>query len=182
MFEFIKNDVLRINLERTFTHILDLVAAASAQGMAEVAKSSFRKTCIIHISSIIEALLFYHMESSLTDKNLREQVHKYTVKSLYTVSETKDIVAGEREIITKPLDKKKLNLGQLQKILIKHRLITRSLNDRVTQVRELRNHQHLSTQSGIREYTSDDLILVTESLKKVIDLIIESDYLVSKGS
>jgi len=60
-FIFVKNEILRQNLDEAFNHIITLLPFTESTNYKEPAKSAFRKTIIIYTASIIEALLFYFL-------------------------------------------------------------------------------------------------------------------------
>lgn len=101
-FSFIKDDVLRQNLNEVFEHILQLLTFTGLLKYDEIAKSAFRKTIIIHTASIIEALLFHIIDTKLSDEDLESFSWELRNKEvLYVIDDTYEIVAGDYKKITK---------------------------------------------------------------------------------
>ena len=69
-FPFIDNPVLRKNIDEAFDHILTLLPFTESEDYNEPAKSAFRKTIIIYTASIVEALLFYVLDTEFTDDDI----------------------------------------------------------------------------------------------------------------
>ncbi len=63
-FSFIDNKILQKNLDMTFDHVLELFLVLDKQE-DDLVKSSFRKTIIVHMASIIEALLLWKLKKEI---------------------------------------------------------------------------------------------------------------------
>ena len=172
MFDFIQSPILKQNINRTLTHILDLLVVLNGEEVSQVAKSSYRKTIIIHTASIVEAMLFDFMEQNLMDQDYVEREKKYrNIKIIHTISVDKRIVAGTEQIIKKKLQKDKLNLAQIVKLLRGKDLIDSDVRKKVDTLRLLRNDQHLSTQGSCKEYSDKELDKALSTMFEVQEFI-----------
>lgn len=157
-FGFISNEILRQNLDESFDHIVNLIPLIDSGVYSDTATGAFRKTCIIYTASIIEALLFHIIDTQLSDEDLTEYTWKLTNKKvLFKVNDSYEIVAGDYKKEGKVLDKEKLNLGSNSKILRDKKILTKSLFDKIDEVRILRNGQHIGPNKDIKQYTKKDL-------------------------
>lgn len=157
-FGFISNDILRQNLDESFDHIVNLLPLIESGAYSEAATNAFRKTCIIYTASIIEALLFHILDTELSDEDLTDYTWKLKNKKiLHSIDDSTEVVAGDYVREGKLLDKLKLNLGQICKILKDKGVIKKPLYDKIDEVRLLRNGQHIGPDTVIREYTKVDL-------------------------
>ena len=64
-FKFIKDEVLRENLNNTFQHIKNLIEIS--KDIEPLAKHAFYKTIIVYVATIIEAILIH---TCLCQKNI----------------------------------------------------------------------------------------------------------------
>ncbi len=172
-FGFIKHKVLQENLDVTFKHILDLISSLDDRKYNKLSRSSFRKTIIIHTASIVEALLFYLLKESFSEKDLEksEWRFEYNKKNeLFQVNKNHKIVAGNYKEIRKNIDFKKLNLGQINDLLYEKKIISKTIYKKVDKVRDLRNDQHLSRHKIIKDYSKKDIEFVFSVAKEVKDI------------
>ena len=157
-FGFISNEILRQNLDESFDHIVNLLPLIESGIYSDAAARAFRKTCVIYTASIIEALLFHIIDTQLSDEDLTDYTWKLSNKKrLFLVDDTYEIVAGDYKKEGKLLEKDKLNLGQICKILKDKKILTKSLFEKIDKVRILRNGQHIGPNTSIRQYTKTDL-------------------------
>lgn len=171
-FEFIRDDhVLRENIERVFGHIIDLLALSESESYDDLAKSSFRKTIVIHTASIIEACLLYLLRNRSSEKDfINEQWGLKNVKDLHIISPTHKIVGGDYKKISEKIDPSKMNLGQIGIFLRNKDLISEELFQKIDAVRILRNEQHIGTNSTLKEYSKTDLEFVFSVAKQTKEL------------
>jgi hypothetical protein len=170
-FSFVKDDMLRENLDIAFNHLLDLIPLSESTTYGPLAKSSFRKTVIIYTASIIEGLLLYLLRQKCTEDDLT--IYKWELAKhheLYKVSETHYIIAGDYEKRPEKFKFEKLNLGNISKFLSDRRFISTVLYNNVDKVRLLRNEQHLGMHKEIKDYTKTDLEFVFSVAKDVKQL------------
>jgi len=173
-FIFVKDKILRKNLDITFNHIVNLIPLTEAENYDEEAKSLFRKTAIIHTASIVEALLFYYLNSIFSDKEVDEYYAQWELKNkkvLYHVSGNHEIVAGDYKKVTKKGRKEKLNLAQIAGFLKDKSKISEKLFEEIDEIRILRNKQHLNTQTEVKEYSKADLetaFSIARNVKKFV--------------
>jgi hypothetical protein len=161
-FPFIKNKILRENLDITFQHIIDLVTfIENTEEHNDIAKSSFRKTTIISTGSIVEALLFSILDEEFSDQDIQQHYATWELKKkikLYEVPEGNiKIIAGEYILTPSKVKKEKLNLGQISTFLKENNILENKLYEKIDKLRELRNDQHLGTQQKVKLYTKEDL-------------------------
>ena len=157
-FPFIADSVLRQNLDDAFQHILVLLPFSESVTYDETAKSSFRKTIIIYTASIIEALLYYVVDTKLSEKDLETSCWELTNKNvLYEVSDSYKIIAGELKLKVEQTKKGKLNLGLINTLLKDKKILSKTLFDKIDNVRELRNSQHIGPHRAVKAFTKDDM-------------------------
>ena len=159
-FSFIRNEILRQNLEEAFDHILTLLPFTESVTYDETAKSAFRKTIIIYTASIVEALLYHVFDKEFSDDKVKEyyaNLEIFDIKVLYEIDESNQIIAGNfRKVLGKEV-KEKMNLGQIMNFLKDNKVISKSLFEKADEIRKLRNEQHIGTHSQVKSYTKGDL-------------------------
>ena len=157
-FIFVKDAILRQNLDDAFAHILVLLPLLESVTYNDGAKSSFRKTIIIYTASIIEALLFYVVDTEIVEQALKTYSWELQNKKvLHKVSGNHEIVAGDFKRMIIKTKKEKLNLGQICTLLRDERILTKPLFDKVDAIRELRNSQHFGLRKEVRSFSKKDL-------------------------
>jgi len=159
-FQFVDGDILRQNLDETFNHILDLVPLIESSDYNETAKSSFRKTVIIHTASIVEALLFSIVDTKFSDDEIDGHYGIWKLKDkkeLYKIADDQIVVAGEYIKNITEGQKEKMNLGQIAIFLENKKIIDKKIFKKIDYIRILRNKQHLNTQTEVQKYSKDDL-------------------------
>ncbi len=171
-FSFIKEKILRENLQITFNHILILIQLSKSTGFDEDIKGSFKKTIIINTASIIEALLYYLLKNSITEEKLIKKIKVFKVtKEVYSLNNADILVIGKYNLQEKII-LKKLNLEQLNNCCLDFELVKKDLTDEISKVRELRNKQHLATLPNIDNLYSDlDLEYVFSVARKVKKIV-----------
>jgi len=172
-FDFIVDDeALRINLNRTFELIYELLLLSEAPQYPADVTAGFRKTIVIYSGSVIEALLLLTLRHHTTEKECAELEEKIG-KRIYHISNTEHIA-----IVTKKRQKllfSKLNLGQINTLCKKHKLISTSLYKAVDQIREMRNTQHLGGLLEIeRSYTQTDIDMAFSTASTVAHIAKET--------
>ncbi len=170
-FDFVRDDVLRENLDKVFDHIVELISLSESSSYDRVLKSSFRKTVIIYTASIIEALLLHILKESKAEEECASVniEKKFRVeKWIYEVDEAKWIVLGESREERPKVRFEKMNLDNINKFCKEFNLIPEKLSSDVEKVRDLRNRQHLGGLSKVdRTYTKRDLEYVFSVARKV---------------
>lgn len=161
-FKFIKNKILKQNIDEAFEHILVLLPFTESVTYNEIAKSAFRKTIIIHTASIVEALLFNILNTNFNDSEIQEFYTKWDLVNksvLYSINDSYIIVAGDYKKVSSKTTKEKLNLGQISGFLKENKIINKNLFNKIDKIRILRNEQHIGTHKQVKSYTKDDLEL-----------------------
>lgn len=157
-FYFIRDLVLRQNLDDALNHVVTLLPFAESKTYNETAKSSFRKTIIIYTASIIEALLFHVVDLELNEEALSTSSWEIlNKKTLHRVSDNHEIIAGDYKIKVKKIKKDKLNFGNICDILRDNRILTEPLLGEVNIIRELRNSQHIGPTKKVKSFSKKDL-------------------------
>lgn len=170
-FGFVSNQTLRNNLDIAFDHVLTLIPLSESKSYKKLAKSSFRKTIIIYTASIIEALLFNHVQKKCSESDfISEKWEIEGYKILHEIDEKNKIIGGHYVLKPTILQSDKMNLGIINKLLHDKRLIDDDLYNEVDKVRVLRNDQHFGTHQVIKEYTKGDLEFVFSVAKDVKEL------------
>lgn len=153
-FIFIEDAILRSNLDTALDHINELVTISESKNYKNkpVQISSFRKTIIIHIAAIIEAVLLWKLKKVFTSKKIQLDTEwKYPdVKTLYKISESEEIIAGKRTSEKRRIDK--LDFLQITRLCLKNQIIkSKRLVKNIDKVRIYRNKQHLGGLSVIEQ-------------------------------
>jgi hypothetical protein len=159
-FEFVKQPVLRQNLDEAFNHMLTLLPFLESAAYNEVAKSAFRKTIIIYNASIIEALLFHVLDCHFSDDDVKQFYESWEFKAkclLHEVDASHKIVAGDLKKIPSRLGKEKLNLKQITDFLKAKGILKDDLLKKIDEIRELRNDQHIGPHTKVKTYSKSDL-------------------------
>lgn len=169
-FHFLKNPILKTNVDTTFEHILFLLTDLESQNDA-FAKSMYRKTIIIHTSAIIEALLFYVLDKEFIDKDIQEHYSIWSLSKqhtiLYKISDERYVVAGQYTKTKSKITKTKMNLGEIMNFLKSKNYIDEHLYSKLDKVRSLRNQQHISNNANVKSYSKSDLDSTFETAKAV---------------
>lgn len=171
-FNFVDNDVLRSNLDLALDHINELVTVSESKNYRNkpVQISSFRKTIIIHIAAIIEAILLWKLKKvSVSEKiELADEWRYRDIKILYEINQSEQIISGKRVKETHRIDR--LDFLQLTRLCFKHQIIkTEQLAKDIDKVRKYRNRQHLGGLSAIeRKYSKSDLEFCFNVVERVI--------------
>jgi len=173
-FSFIERAVLRQNLDQAFDHILTLLPFIESDDYNEEAKSAFRKTIIIYTASIIEALLFYILDSEFDEDDLASSDWEFQSKKvLYVVDDSHEIVAGDFKKKSLKVVKDKLNLGQINNILKDKSIIGESIYKKVDEVRIFRNDQHIGPHKKVKTYSKVDLEKAFNAASTVKDFVMQ---------
>jgi len=172
LFSVITNPVLQANLNSTFEYVTTLSALAEMLAEQKGFASSLRKTIIIHIASIVEALLLWRLRELVqTQKVEMDSEWKYTdIRILYPISESEEIIAGRRKKEVKDIDR--IDFLRVIQLCEKHKIITnQKLLDDVNTIREFRNRLHIGGLADIeKEYDKDDLEFCFSVMERVIKL------------
>ena len=171
-FIFIKNDILRQNLDQVFDHILEIITIVGSSKYTNFEKSSFRKTVVIYTSSIIEALLLYMLQENKTEEECAKSKSEFKIiKEIYIIDENKKIVLGEDYFKKESFNFKKINLSQINDLCKEHKFVDLNLYKDISKVRDLRNKQHLGSLVAIDSYSKNDLAFVFNVAKNVKKLV-----------
>lgn len=171
-FSFVSDEVLRINLDVTYDHLLKLLSLSELGEYPETLKSSFRKTVIIYTASIIEALLLWLLKKHKNEDELsKTQIIFKVSKVIYEINSIERIVLGKDETKTEKCRFEKLNLDQVNFLCKEHGLISESVYKDIDKVRVLRNRLHISTLPKAEGgYTKEELEFVFSVARTVKNL------------
>lgn len=159
-FPFVKNVILRKNLDEAFEHVVTLLPFTESPTYNEPAKSAFRKTIIIYTASIVEALLFHLLDERLSSNDVAEHYSRWELQDrieLHKVNDMHVVVAGHYRKVVGDNRKEKLNLAQINAILREKSAIPQVLFEKVEILKTLRNEQHISTHTEVKKYSKTDL-------------------------
>lgn len=159
-FPFVKNTILRKNLDEAFDYIVTLLPFTESSTYNNPAKSAFRKTIIIYTASIVEALLFHLLDGKLSCDEIADYYSRWELRdrvNLYSIDETHIIVAGHYRRALGESKKEKLNLAQINTILKEKKITSKILFDKVDVLKTLRNEQHIGTHTEVKTYSKADL-------------------------
>ncbi|MEK7458605.1 MAG: hypothetical protein AAB612_03970 [Patescibacteria group bacterium] len=174
-FSFVKDDILRSNLDRALDLILELVSISVSEQYEnkDIFVSSLRKTIIIQTASIIEALLLWKLKLVYTsgEVELSDDWKSFDIKILHTISSSEEIFAGKRKKEKKKLDR--LDFLRLTDLCFNLAILKgKKFRQQIDKVRNLRNRLHIGGLVEVeKEYTPIDLefcFYVLEKLKTKI--------------
>jgi hypothetical protein len=103
------------------------------------------------------------------------ELNTHNIKVLYSIDDYTRIVGGEQQYKKNVLQKDKLNLHQINKMLKDKKYISKELFISIDKVRELRNQQHLATRSQVRNYSKSDLNSTLNTLNE-LKIFLEEQY------
>ncbi len=175
-FPFISNTVLQKDLDESFEHILTLLPFTESKSYNEAAKSAFRKTIIIYTASIVEALVFYVVDTEFSDDDIREYYSTWELKDkkvLHVIDSEHEIVSGTYCKVLAKSGKDKMNLGQIIKFLKDKKILDEDLYKEVDQIRAFRNEQHIGTHRSVPIYGKKKLEKAFSIAKDVKEFVRE---------
>ncbi|MCR4278482.1 MAG: hypothetical protein NUV81_01085 [bacterium] len=172
-FEFVREQPIRVRMDLTFQHILDLLSILSLETYSELQKSSFRKTIIISTASIIEGLLLYLLTQKKSEEECAQRRKKYrNVNEIYLLDDVRRIVWAEEVMETSDFSFSKINFHQITHLCSEMKFILPEMKKRLEKVRDLRNTQHIGNVDSVdREYSKEDLnfvFSVARDVKKIV--------------
>lgn len=174
-FDFISEVTLRTNLVQAARYLNALSSVSISPQYKEdiLFISSLRKTIIIHVAAIVEALLLWELKQVLRTtkvKLLNEWKYK-DMNVLYTISTSEQIVAGRRLIEKKDIEK--LDFLRVIQLCDKYKIIqSKKLLEDVQALRELRNKLHIGGLKEIeKEYQNSDLEFCFLVLEHILQLV-----------
>jgi|SRR3989344_3031271 len=174
-FSFVTDPTLRSNLDRSFAHIIDLLALSESETYKGkgLLVSSLRKTIIIHTASIIEALLFWKLKEEYNVKKIEliDEWKYIDMRIIHQISSSEEVIAGKRKKEVK--DMNKLDFLRVTDLCYKYKILKpQSLRSEVDRVRELRNRLHIGGLVSVeKEYTKEDLEFCFNVARKIKNLV-----------
>ncbi len=145
VFSFVKTKPLRSHLGDALKIAAELPAVAKKYPVS--LRSTFYKTSIIYLASIIEAILHYCALRTLGDVCEHTEWTYKNIRILHEFDEEHDppksqIIAGERAKRSHKLSGY-IDFKDLNKLCLRENIIDETLFDEVERVRKLRNKIHL---------------------------------------
>jgi len=174
-FPFISDSILRINLDLSFEHIIDLLSLSESETYKdeEVLVSSLRKTIIIHTASIIEALLLWRLKKECKVKKIElvDEWKYFDIRVIHTLNSSEEVVAGKRKKKVKEMNK--LDFVRITDLCHHHKIIENDiLRDDIDKIRLFRNRLHIGGLAEIeKKYSKKDLEFSFGVARKVKSLI-----------
>ena len=168
---FIDDPLLRKRVVSVLVDVFDLGAMIEKQGKSRT-KSCLRKTMIIYIVSIIEALLIWKLKKKIGKNEvvLSDEMKYFDSRKVYEIGEFDlFVVKGKRE--TKQL--KELDLNRMIGVCGNREIIkNKKLIDRLHKVRKMRNELHIGGLGTARKiYTKGDLSFVFDVLEETVKAV-----------
>ena len=161
-FTFVGNRVLRNNMEHVLADVYGLLFILGEQD--DRVRSCLRKTAIIYIASIVEALLLWKIGSD--EVVLPDDWKQYDIRVLYRNEEFELISARRKREIK---DIAKLDFNRMIIVCRQKKLLGETLLKELDALRKLRNKLHIG---GIEEvtkmYAPKDVESALETLEKTI--------------
>ena len=140
-FSFIKEPVLRRNVEKISSDVLKLELLLIDASKEVV--DCLRKTIALYTASIIEALVFLKIREGVADEKitLKNEWKYKDVKVLYAISNASEIIGAERNREERAIDK--LDFNTMIRIGKDKRIFASVLLKDLDRVRQLRNEIHI---------------------------------------
>jgi len=174
IFPEIKDNILRKNLDIVFNYVLILLTLSESKEYSAVIKSSFRKSVVIYISSIIEAMILYLLKQKIKDKKviLSEEWKYFNIVSIYQISDNpyEEVISGIRKNEVKDINR--IDFYRMNDICLNHKIIGKGLFNKLNKARKLRNRLHIGGLRAVeRNFHQKDLefiFKVAEKVKKIL--------------
>ena len=166
-FSFIGNTTLRRNVEHVLRDVSELMSVLWLQKKDRI-KNCLRKTIIIYVASIVEALLLWKIESEVGSGEvvLPNEWKQYDVRVLFA-NEDFELISARRSREIK--DVNKLDFNRMVVLCEQKKLINKSLLKDLDKVRKMRNKLHIGGVEGVTKvYTRANIEFVLEVLEKTM--------------
>ena len=167
-FDFIGDPLLRERIKGVRSDLTALGGLLKNESKSDV-KSCLRKTMIIYVASIIEALLLWKLKKEIiSDRVTLSNEWKYLdLKKFYETDEF-ELIAGKRKQETRKISE--LDFNRMIDVCEKYRAVKgEKLIKDLHKVRKLRNELHIGGIATIRKiYTQNDLKFVFDALEKTM--------------
>ena len=170
-FGFINGPSLRKNLNQVYGDITGLQASLLVEKKEDM-KICLRKTIIIYIASIIEALLVWKLRESIKDDVVvLNDEWKYANIVTIHIDGAIEVIAGKRKKERKKIDS--LDFNGVINVCNNYKIITnKNLIEELHTIRKLRNRLHIGgLQEVQKEYSEKDLNFALETMEKTIDTV-----------
>ena len=169
-FSFIKESVLRRNVEKISSDVLKLELLLNDASKEVV--DCLRKTVVIYTASIIEALVFWKIREEIATERvtLKDEWKYKDVKVLYAINNDSEIIGAERNREERVIDK--LDFHTMIRVGKDKDIFANVLLKDLDQVRKLRNEIHIDRLEDIvKAYSVVNVDFVQETLLKTIHAV-----------
>lgn len=150
-FDFVKDELLRKNLNEIFIDIIHLLDLSEKH--PDPIQTNLRRAVLMYTASIIEALVHYIVAKGVSPLEYEEEEWKFDGNP-HVCHEFEDENGRKAQIVCGKRFKKHIAITRstqfkpILKVASDHNLISSALCERVDQVRQLRNRIHLA---GLQE-------------------------------
>ncbi|MCA9382565.1 hypothetical protein KC660_04120 [Candidatus Dojkabacteria bacterium] len=170
VFDYITNDVLRKNIVSDFEHVIYLQTISSTTDKNKKIRSHFYKDMVVHLGSIIEAILFFEVSKIESTISQTEEWKYKNEKELYKISD-EQIIIGCEKFLKKTNFKlqKSTTFKALNDICKDNGVITQELYEKCEKIRDMRNKIHITGLDKVEKiFKLED---VEESSSVIFELI-----------
>lgn len=169
-FSFIKESILRGNIERIYDDVFELHLLLS-QGISIKVVDCLRKTIAIYTASIIEALTLWKIQEEIvTERVTLKNEWKYYDPKLIHKTDDYEIIWAKRSEEERRISK--LDFNVILRIGKDKRIFANALLKDLDKVRKLRNEIHIDQLEDIvKTYPLANVEFVQEVLVKTIRIV-----------
>lgn len=171
-FVFIKDPVLKSNLDAIFDHIIELTAIL-IQHEATIIQSNFKKTIIVYTASITEALLLFLLKKKYPKGKMEIKKDCWTYENVKKICEinNQQVVGAMRRKATETKLCDKLSFDEINRFCLKQNIISKKTFKKVDRMRRLRNGLHIGGLKEIqKKYSNADLTFAFNTMDEVIKI------------
>ena len=168
-FTFIKDAVLRENINNVRADIAELMTMVPSA--KQQAQNCLRKTIIIYIASIIEALLLWSIKKELGVKEItmKDEWKYHTIKVIHADDDF-EVVGAKRRREKRNSDR--LDFSRMLTLCKDEKLLGKDLLKDIDEVRKLRNKLHIGGLKDVTKiYPSEDVKFVAKVLRETTQSI-----------
>ena len=175
-FFFITDQTLRKNMGDALRYVAELSAITDVKKYPPTIRSTFYKTCIIYLASVIEACLHFCVAEILGDFY---ESPEWTYQDMKVIYKTKkdstesysEIVAGKRVKQKKPI-KRYIDFQILNKVCLQNSIINEKKYKKVEEIRKLRNKIHLFSLAEVdRKYSQEDVDSISKTVNTILSVV-----------
>ena len=174
-FDFVDDPALKKHLINAHELILELIFLIenTAYQKKETLLISIRKTIIIQIAALVEALLLWRLKKiEKKGEVVIDDEWEYTnTHKIYELVAHEEIVWAHRKQVKRKIDK--LDFNRITQKCAKHKILTsEKLIKDITKIRKFRNNLHIGNLGELEEkYNREDLEFCFSVLERVVTRI-----------